>query len=352
MTRTDIAPAGVWLKEETVKKRLDGRDEPIIDPDIPIIDAHHHLGPRPAGRFMFEDFLEDAGAGHNVRASVYVESRAMFRPDGPEVLRPIGEIEFANGIGAMAANGYFGTCKVAAAIVGYANVTLGEGIGELLDRALQTAPDRFRGIRLPTMDHSNPAPWRYVPHKPPAGLLEHPGFRPGFAELGPRGLSFDAAVFDHQMPDLAALASAFPDTTVVLGHMGHVMALDMDEQERAETFLRWRGYMADLAALPNVVCKVGGLGLPFWAFGFEDRPDAIGSEELAKAWRPYVETAVETFGADRCMLESNFPADAVSVGYVPLWNAFKRILAGASPGEKASLFHGTAARVYRIPSVA
>jgi L-fuconolactonase len=334
-----------------VEKRLDGRDEPILDPEIPIIDAHHHLGPRPTGKYMFEDFLDDAGAGHNIRASVYVESRAMFRQDGPAVLRPVGEIEFANGVGAMAESGYFGGCRVAAAIVGFADLTIGEGIAELLDRALDTAPDRFRGIRQPTMDHSNPAPWRYVPHRPPSGLLEHPGFRPGFAQLGPRGLSFDAAVFNHQMPHLADLAGAFPDTTVVLGHMGHVMALDMDQQERDEVFRQWRGYMADLAALPNVVCKVGGLGLPFWGFGFEGRTEAIGYEELARAWRPYVETAVETFGADRCMLESNFPADARSVGYVPLWNAFKHILTDASTDEKAALFHGTASRVYRIPSM-
>src|SRR5690349_4682767 len=132
-----------------MEKRLDGRDEVILDPDLPIIDAHHHLGPRPTGSYMYEDFLEDAGAGHNIVASVYVESRAMFRPTGPAVLRPIGEIEFANGVGAVAENGYFGTCRVAAAIVGYADLTLGEQVGELLDRALATAPDRMRGIRLP-----------------------------------------------------------------------------------------------------------------------------------------------------------------------------------------------------------
>jgi L-fuconolactonase len=329
-------------------KRFDGRDEPILDPDIPIIDAHHHLFDRPSGRYMFEDFLEDVRAGHDIRASVYVESRSMARPDGLELLRPLGEVEFANGVGAMSDSGIYGSCRVAAAIVGYADLTAGHAIAELLDRALSTAPHRFRGVRQLTMDHPSRAPWRYVPHPPPAGLLEHPGFRPGFKNLAPRGLSFDAAVFDHQLPDLADLAAAFPETTIILGHLGQVMALDMDQRDRDEVFERWKTSMTALARHVNVVCKVGGLGLPFWGFGFEARPDRIGFQELASAWRPWVETTIEIFGVERCMMESNFPADGRSTGYIPIWNALKHIVGGASRSEKAALFHKTAARVYDI----
>lgn len=333
-------------------KRFEGRDETILDPGIPIIDAHHHLRDRPDSHYMFEDYLADVGAGHNIRASVYVESLAMARPDGPEVLRPIGEVEFANGVAAVSASGKYGPCRVASAIVGYADLTTGDNVAELLDRALATAPDRFRGIRQVTLDHPDPAVWGFVPHPPPAGILQNPGFRPGFKHLASRELSFDAAIFHHQLPELADLAGAFPETTIILNHMGQIAASVMDEQERQEAFAQWRSDLSALARNVNVMCKVGGLGQPFFGFGFEARPDVIGYLELASAWKSYVESAIEIFGVERCMMESNFPADGRSCGYVPLWNALKQIVSGASESEKTALFHGTAARVYRIPSIA
>jgi predicted TIM-barrel fold metal-dependent hydrolase len=332
-----------------MQKRLEGRDETILDPDRIIIDAHHHLFDRANGRYMFEDYLDDVSAGHRIVASVYVESRAMARPDGPEVLRPLGEVEFANGVAAMAASGFYGPCRINAGIVGFADLTLGDQIAELFERALAVAPERYHGIRQLTLEHTSQAVWQYMPHPPPKGILQHPEFRNGFKQLTNYGLSFDAAVFNHQFGDLGVIAGAFPETTIVLGHIGHIMALDMDEKERADVFRQWQKDLKELATHTNVHCKIGGLGLPFWGFGFQDRTDVIGYEELATAWKPYVDTAIETFGVDRCMMESNFPADARSCGYVPLWNAMKSIVADASEDEKNALFHGTAARVYRIP---
>jgi predicted TIM-barrel fold metal-dependent hydrolase len=336
---------------ELVDKRPEGRDEEILEPDLPIIDSHHHLRDRRDSHYLFEDYLSDVRAGHDIRASVYVESLAMARPDGPEVLRPLGEIEFANGMGAMGASGTYGSCRVASAIVGYADLRQGDAVAELLDRSLATAPDRYRGIRQVTLEHTHPAVWRYVPHPPPEGIMRHPGFRPALKHLAARDLSFDAALFHHQLPELTEVAADFPGLTVVLNHLGQVAGLALAEHDIPEAFVEWRQNMTALAANPNVVCKIGGLGQPFFGFGFETRAEPTSYRELAEAWRPWVEAAIEIFGAERCMMESNFPADARSCGFVPLWNALKHIVGGASDSEKAALFHGTAARVYRIPDV-
>lgn len=329
-------------------KRLEGRDEEILEPELAIVDAHHHLFDRPALRYMLGDYLADAAAGHKIVASVYVETQAMARSHGPELLRPLGEVEFANGVGAMADSGTYGSCRVGAGIVGYADLRFGESIGELLDRCMATAPERFRGIRQITIEDPSEVSYKYMTHRPPAGVMQHPGFLPGFAQLARRGLTFDAAVFDHQLADVARLAGAFPDTPIVLNHLGMAMGMEMDAPQRAEVFRRWRDALRELARHQNVVMKVGGLGMPFWGLGFEHRADTITSVELADAWRPYVETGIEAFGAQRCMMESNFPPDGRSCGFVPLWNALKRITRGCSEAEKAALFHGTAMRVYRI----
>jgi predicted TIM-barrel fold metal-dependent hydrolase len=329
-------------------KRLEQRDEPILDPSLPIIDAHHHLFDRPALRYMFDEYLDDVRAGHNIVASVYVETEAFARKEGPALLRPLGEIEFANGMAAMGASGVYGNCRVAAAIVAFADLRAGDAIAGVLDQGLELAPGRLRGIRQLLIEHPSEAPYRFITNRPPRGILQDPGFRQGFRHLERRGLSFDAAVFHQQMPEIAALADDFPGTTIVLNHLGMAMAMDMDGASRAAVFEEWCTHLRGLARRPNVVCKIGGFGLPFWGFGFEQRRDPLGSSELAAAWRPYVETAVEAFGVERCMMESNYPPDARSCGFVPLWNALKRTVAGCSAGEKAALFHDVAARVYRL----
>jgi L-fuconolactonase len=329
-------------------KRLEGRDELIIDPDLPIIDSHAHLFDRPTLRYMFDDYLADVQAGHNIIASVYVETQAFAREEGPEILRPLGEIEFANGVAAMSASGVYGRCRIGAAIVGHADLSSGDVVAEVLDRALQAAPDRLRGVRQITLDHPSEAPYRYMTVRPPRGIMQRPGFRSGLRHLAPRGLSFDAAVFHNQLPDLAELASTFPDTSIVLNHMGFAVGVGLSEEDRREIFREWREALRDVARRPNVVCKVGGLGMPPWGFGFETRQDPITFLELAAAWKPYVEAAIEAFGVERCMMESNFPPDGLSCGFVPLWNALKHIVANYSQEEKATLFHGTAARVYRL----
>lgn len=330
-------------------KRDDGRDEPILDPDLPIVDSHFHLFDLPGNRYMLEEFSEDTRAGHNIIASVYCETQSFSLKHGPEWMRPLNEVVAANGFAALAATGNYGPCRTNAGIVGHANLTFGAEIGELLDACLATAPERFRGVRHVTLDYPNERPFKYImTYKPPGGLLEHPNVPAALAELSQRGLTFDAATYETGILKIAGFADRFPDLTFVMDHLGTPVGLDMDATEKAEVFARWRTDLTELAKRPNVVCKIGGLGMPVWGFGFETRSDVIGYQELAAAWEPFVLTAIEAFGADRCMMESNFPPDGRSCGYVPLWNALKHVVRGASAEEKTALFSGTATRIYRL----
>lgn len=330
-------------------KRLEGRDEPILEPDLPIIDAHHHLFDLPNNRYMADDFCADVKAGHNVIASVYCETQVFSRLNGPLWLRPLGEVEFANGVGATYCTGVYGSAKICAGVVGHANLTLGAQVGELLDRCMAAAPERYRGIRHVTIEYPDDRPFKYVmTFKPPKGVLDHPEFANGLAEVARRGLTYDAAIFDPALSKIAAYADRFPDLTIVLNHMGTAIGIDMSADEKAEVFTRWSADIRDLARRPNVVCKIGGVGLPMWGFRFEEREDVVGHRELADTWRPYVETAIEAFGPERCMMESNFPPDGRSCGYVPLWNAMKHITRGCSDAEKTALYSGTAMRIYRL----
>ena len=323
-----------------------GRDEPILEPELPIIDAQHHLFVRPGIHYLLEDYLADATAGHHIVASVYVEAGAFTRPDGPDLLRPLGEVEFANGAAAMAASGVLGEPKAAAAIVAHADLRHGDATAGFFDQALQRAPERLRGIRQGANHHPSLNLHQRTPSQPPPGLLADTDFRAGFRHLAPRGLSFDAAVFHHQLPEVAGLADAFPGTPIILNHCGLALATDTDTN--VDIFRQWRAALREVARRANVTCKISGLGLPYWGFGYDTRTDTIGYQELAAAWTPYVETAIDIFGADRCMMASDYPADSHSAGFVPLWNALKHITASTSAEEKTALFFATAQRVYRI----
>jgi L-fuconolactonase len=323
-------------------------NQTILEPELRIIDSQHHLRDRRDSHYMFDDYVQDVQRGHNIVASVYVESMSMIRVDGPELLRPIGEIEFANGVAAVSATGKYGPCRIAAAIVGYADLRFGEAIAELLDRALAAAPDRLRGFRQCTLEHPDPAVWRYVPHPPAAGIMGHPQFRDGFRQLAARDLIFDAAVFHHQLPEITRLADDFPNTTIVLNHIGQVAGTALKNSDPTQAFAEWRKNIAELARRPNVMCKVGGMGQPYFGFGFELQDRLPTYLELASAWRPWTEAVIEIFGVQRCMMESNFPADRRSCDYVTLWNALKHLVVQASKSEKNALFHDNAARVYRI----
>jgi len=324
-------------------------DQDILLPEIPVIDSHFHLFDLPHIRYMLDEYLADAQGGHNVVASVYSETRAFIRPDGPEVMRPLGEVEFANGIAAMTAGGRYGLCKVAAAIVGHADLTHGHAVGELLDKSMAAAPDRYRGIRHVTLDYPDERPFQFIMSgRPPSGVLDNPNFVKGLAELDKRGLIFDAAIYDPSLPAITALADQFPDLQIVLNNMGGLVLVDMTPEEKTAAITRWKSNLTELAKRPNVACKLGGLGMPTWGFDFIQRPDEASYTELAATWQPFVETVIEAFGPERCMYGSNFPPDKRSSGYVKALNAYKHILQDYSETEQQQIFAGTAAKVYTL----
>jgi len=320
--------------------------EEILEPTLPIVDPHHHLWDHPKHRYLLDELQADTESGHNVVATVFVECMSMYRASGPEELRPVGETEFVNGVAAMSASGRYGATRVAAGIVSFADLTLGEKVGAVLDAHL-AASSRFRGIRHAAgWDASDEI--RNSHTKPPRGLYLDRTFRRGFAQLAPRGLTFDAWLYHPQLGELTDLAKAFPDTTIVLDHFGGPLGIGPYAGKRAEIFPSWKTAIADLARCPNVVAKLGGLVMPLNGFGFHKRDTPATSEELASATRGFYLHAIDVFGPGRCMFESNFPVDKVSASYAVLWNSFKRTVSGFSAADQAALFHDTAARVYRL----
>ncbi|MPY74799.1 MAG: amidohydrolase family protein [Alphaproteobacteria bacterium] len=322
--------------------------EDTIDPALPICDPHHHLWDHREGRverrYLLDEILRDVQSGHTIVSTVFIEHLAMFRADGPEEMKYVGEVEFANGLAAMAASGLYGQTRVAAGIVGYADLAAGSRVRAVLEAEISAAPGRLRGIRCTGAWDPDP---RIARAKGPGFYLDAT-FREGFAELDALGLSFDLTSRFHQLADCADLARAFPGTTMILNHLGGLAGIGAYAGRREEIFAAWRKSMADLAACPNVAVKLGGLAMDYTGFGWHERPKPPTSRELCDATRRYYETAIELFGPGRCMFESNFPVDKISCSYNVLWNSFKRVTEGYSAGEKAELYHDTAARVYRL----
>jgi predicted TIM-barrel fold metal-dependent hydrolase len=341
-------PTATSVHPSVRQEWLDRRREEISEPDLPIVDPHHHLVDRPeTGRYLMRELLADIGAGHNVTHTVYLEWLSMYRGEGPAEMRPVGEIEFANGVAAASASGKYGPARLCAGIVGYADLSVGAAVGRVLEAMVAAGGGRFRGIRYISATHPDQREWGSLVERP-EGMLRDPRVREGFARLAPLGLSFDAWMYHTQLPELVDLARAFPETRIVLDHVGGPIGLGRHTGRRDEVFAEWRARIRELAACPNVHVKLGGLGMRMFGFGFHERDMPPSSEDLAAAWRPYVETCIEAFGPDRAMFESNFPVDKGSCGYVPLWNAMKRIAAGCSAAEKTALFSGTAKKFYRL----
>ena len=321
-------------------------DEETLEPDLPICDAHHHLMDRGHFRYLLDELLADVGSGHNIVSTVYMECGSMIRAEGPDHLKPIGETEFVNGVAAMSASGQYGPTRLCIGIVSFANLLLGAEVGEVLDAHLAASP-RFRGIR-----HS--AAWdasdqiRKSHADPPPRMLTLDTFRSGLAELTKRDLTFDAWLFHPQIPELIDLARACPQQRIIFNHFGGPLGIGPYEGRREEIFAYWRKVVAQLAECDNVVAKLGGLVMPINGFGFDSAPRKATSSELAAATREYYLHMIDCFGVERCMFESNYPADRPSCSYHALWNSFKRITRDFTPSEKAALYHDTAVRVYRL----
>jgi predicted TIM-barrel fold metal-dependent hydrolase len=320
--------------------------EPALEPDLPIVDPHHHLWARDSNTYLLPELLADLASGHNVQATVYEECRSMYRADGPEEERSLGETEFVTGIAAMSASGTFGATRACARMVGNVDLRLGERAGDLLARHVAASSGRFAGVRLSTAWDASDRVHKVVPT---SGVLYEPEFRAGFAALAPLGLVFDAWVYHPQLAEVAELAAAFPDTLIVLNHVGSPILGGPYADRRGQVFTEWRAGMAAVARQPNVTVKLGALPIRLSGSDAPKRDTPPNSEEVAAAWRPWIETSIELFGANRCMFESNFPVQKRWCSYSVVWNAFKRLAAKASADEKAALFAGTASRVYGVP---
>lgn len=330
------------------------KEEPL-EPALPICDPHHHLWDypdsvpesripgfvEPIRHYLLEHLLEDISGGHNIVRTVFVQCESMYRKDGPEELRPVGETEFVQGIAAQSWSGQYGKAAVAAGIVGFADLRLGSNVARVLEAHIAASRSRFRGIRFVTASD-------IVSRIDTTDLLSTVEFREGFAQLRKYNLSYDAWLPFYQLPGLVELARAFPDTTIVLNHVGGPLGVGLFANKREEVFREWKKSIDELSKCPNVVVKLGGLGMPICGFGWNERATPLGSIELAEEMEPYYYRCIDCFGVSRCMFESNFPVDKSSYSYTVLWNAFKRIAGDFSAGEKASLFHDTAVRVYRL----
>ena len=332
---------------------LDLTVEETLEPDLPIIDPHHHLWDARGShyvqdRYLMDEMAADVSSGHNIVSTVFIECGAMFRKDGPEHMRCVGETEFVNGIAAMSASGLYGPTRIAAGIVGTAPLRQGDKpSAEALDAQIAAGNGRFRGIRVGATWDASPDVGNHRT-EPPEGMYLDATFRAGFKHLAWRDLTFEAWCFHPQLPGLVDLAKAFPDNTIILDHFGGPIGVGPYAGREDEVFETWRKNIGPLAECPNVMAKLGGLVMEVNGFGWQDRPKPPSSQELMERTRRYYEHTIDIFGVNRCMFESNFPVDKVACSYNVLWNSFKRLTEGYSDADKAALYHDTAARVYRL----
>src|SRR5438552_10843153 len=332
--------------------------EAPLEPELPIIDPHHHLWDDPARtpqRYLLEHLVADT-KGHNVRQTVFIECGSMYRADGPEEFRVVGETEFVQGIAAESASGRYGDLRTAAGIIGTVDMRLGDRAAAVMEAHLAASHNRFRGIRhggawaapgvLPTA-----AATPRLAHRPV--IVEHllldSNFRKAFGYLQNYGLTFEGWVYHPQIAELTDLAKAFPDTTIVFNHLGGPIGVGPYAGKRDEVFAGWKTAIAELAKCPNVVAKVGGIQMVVNGYGWHERKSPPTSDELLSANRDWYLYTIDHFGPSRCMFESNFPVDRLSCSYTVLWNQFKKLTKSFSAEERSAMFHDTAMRVYRLP---
>ncbi len=322
-------------------------NETALEPDLAICDPHHHLWEHPKERFLVEELKTETGAGHNVVETVYVDCMSGYFTEGPPELFPVGEVAFAAD---QAAQSRASAGAQIAAIVGCADLRLGDGVKAVLEAQIEAGGGLFSGIRHATA--WDPSPKVHNSHMhPEQGEMASPAFRRGFEVLtGELGLTFDAWLYHPQLPELIDLARAYPEATIVLDHLGGPVGVGPYAGQREEILAWWRPIMAEVAACPNVVLKVGGIGMSLYGLAWHKQPEAPSSDELVAAWGEEMRFCIDTFGPSRAMFESNFPVDRRGCSYVVLWNAFKKTAAagGYSAAEKADLFRGAAKRAYRI----
>jgi L-fuconolactonase len=335
-------PNETWLAK--------ARPEQILEPALGIVDPHHHFWDRSGlsgQRYLLEEWRDDVQSGHNIEATVFIECETMYRTTGPLEMRAVGEVAFVAGLAAKSEQAGNRATQAAAGIVGLIDLTLAERVEPVLIEMEAAGDGRFRGIRHGAGWDADPVIGNnHAAHGP--GLYLQDDFRAGLDQLSAHGYSLDALVFHTQLADLVDLARARPEANIIANHTGMPLGYGPYAGKHEEVYARWQVSMKELAACPNVSVKLGGMMMRVASFDYHSAERPPTSEELAALWRPFIEPCIEWFGADRCMFESNFPVDKMGIGYAGLWNAFKRLAADASSGEKSALFAGTARRAYKL----
>jgi len=295
----------------------------VVDPHIHLWNPQTHSYPwmkSAGGNFMgpcdailktyeVREFLADT-AGVDVLKVVHVD--AAHDPADPlEETRWLQSLADAPGSRGMPHG-----------IVAYADLSA-PGADALLAEHAQFR--NVRGIRQTLNVHPDPY-YDYVGRH----FMREPAWRRGFALLARHRLSFDLQIYPPQMPEAAELARMHPQTTIILNHTGMFV-----DRSSVAGWRAWRDGLRALAQCPNVHAKISGLGM-------------IDHQWTIESLRPYVLETIDAFGHERAMFASNFPVDRLYGGYAALWQAFDRIVGGASPTERHALFRGNAERVYRI----
>src|SRR5713226_5508647 len=261
-------PDEAWLARQ--------QPEPILDPDLPIIDTHHHLWNRPQHRYLLDEFLADVRTGHHLVATVFEECHSMYRASGPEEMKSVGETEFVAGVAAMSASGLYGPTRVAAGIVGFADLTLGDRVEPVLEAHLRASGGRFRGVRHSAGWDASPVIGNSRVDGP--HLLRQADFRAGLARLTALGLSLDAWVFHPQLADVIDLARTFPTATIIVGHVGGPLGYGPYAGKKEEVFAACKAKITELATCPNVFMKLGGMMMRLAAFDYGTAPVPPSSE--------------------------------------------------------------------------
>ena len=325
---------------------LDQVQEEIIDPEREIIDPHHHLWRGRWFDYLLEDLWADTGSGHNVTKTVFIQCRAEYRTAGPEHLKPVGETEFVAEIAQQSQKGSETQARIAG-IIAHANLTLGDVVEEILDAHEDAGRGLFRGIRHAGAREENPDALM-IQGLGEKGLFDREDFRQGVRLLGRRGLTYESWHYHHQIRSFTTMAKAVPDTVIILDHFGTPLGVGPYAGRRDEIFQEWKKDIAELAKCENVYAKLGGMAMPDNGFGWHLRAVPPTSDELVKAQKEYYLHTIECFGPNRCMFESNFPVDRLSISYHVVWNGFKKIVAEFSEDEKDMMFSDTATRVYNL----
>ncbi len=319
-------------------------EEPI-EPELPIIDPHHHLFDDERGRFLAEELEAEIEAGTNIVGTVFVQYKSSYRTEGPEAFKPVGEVEFATRIGEACERVGGRRARFCSGIIAHADLMLGSEVEPVLEAMIAAGKGRLKGIRHGATWDAGAAGFGRT--FAPRYLMREAKFQDGIAQVAHHGLTFDAWLFYHQLDDLVDLLERHPEVNVILDHCGGIVGLP-PHLDRSSVLREWRAKLRRLAQFPNLSVKIGGLGMVYAGWDFHVRPTPPTSLELAEAWEPYVVECIDAFGPRRCMFESNFPVDKQSCSYTSLWNAFKRIAADFSVEEKRALFHDTAVRAYRL----